>query len=226
MCRIEPVDAAALAERVVDQHTATGAEPGGVAADLADVVVAGHGLDAGRVLVDRRLGPQTGEHVVVVGSQEEARRARVDVELVERSGAIGGKVLHLHELLETFDAVLPADAARLVAAEGPDEIGAVLVDADRPGADPPGDVEAVRLVAGPDGTGEPEVGVVRDPDRVAVVRVRDHDDHRAEDLLTGDAHRVVTGQDRRPNPPAAVDALGHPGATGDHGAPSSIPMSM
>ena len=35
------LDAAAFAQRVVDQHAAAGAEPGRVAADLADVVVTG-----------------------------------------------------------------------------------------------------------------------------------------------------------------------------------------
>ncbi len=77
------VDPAADAQRIVDERAAARAEPRGIAADLADVVVARDRFDAGRVLEDRRLRPQPGEHVVVVGAQEEARRARVDVQVVD-----------------------------------------------------------------------------------------------------------------------------------------------
>ena len=73
-----PVDGPALAQRVVDERAPPRAERLRVAADLTDVVVAGHRLDPRRVLEHRRLGAQPGEHLVVVGPEEEPRRRRVD----------------------------------------------------------------------------------------------------------------------------------------------------
>jgi hypothetical protein len=60
------------AERVVDQGAVARAEPVGAAADRPDVVVAGDEHVPVAEVVDRRLGPQPGEGVPVVGAQEEA----------------------------------------------------------------------------------------------------------------------------------------------------------
>ncbi len=66
-------------ERVVDQRTAARAEALRVAAEVADVLVAGHRPEARRALVHRVLRAQPGQHLVVVRAGEEGRVARIDV---------------------------------------------------------------------------------------------------------------------------------------------------
>ena len=74
----------------------------------------------------------------------------------------------------------------------------VHVDAVGAGADGGRDVEAVCDVGGPHRTGQPVVGVVGDADRVVLVAVAQHRQHRAENLLPGDAHVVGgVGEQRR-----------------------------
>ena len=49
----------------------------------------------------------------------------------------------------------------------------------------------LRRISGPDRRHQPVLDVVRDPDRVLLVLERDDRDHRPEDLLLRDRHRVV-----------------------------------
>src|SRR4051794_38630273 len=99
------------------------------------------------------------------------------------SGGLGDR-LGLQVLLEPGDTHLPADAGLLVAAER--GVGAEpdpAVDGERAGTDPPGHRLRALQRAGVDRAGEPVRRVVGDPDGVVVAVVRDHDEHRAEDLL-------------------------------------------
>ena len=57
-------------------------------------------------------------------------------------------------------------------------------------------------VGGPDRAGQPELAVIGQRDRVLIAVVGDHRQHRAEDLLLGDAVGVVdVGEDRRRDEP-------------------------
>src|SRR5688572_22828933 len=99
--------------------------------------------------------------------------------------------LGLGEDLQALDAALPADPGALVATEG--GVGAVplaTVDGEGAGADPAGYGPGPVQVTGGDRPGQPVVGVVGDAHGVVVVLERDHHQHRAEDLLTGDGHVV------------------------------------
>ena len=80
------VDLAALAERVVHQDAPARAEPLGVAADLADVVVAAEQPAAGLVAEHGGFGPQPSQDLEVVGSGEQAGGFGVEAELVQRGG--------------------------------------------------------------------------------------------------------------------------------------------
>src|SRR5436305_1994960 len=98
-----------------------------------------------------------------------------------------GNGLGLEVLLETVDAVLPPDAALLVAAERHVRaVGAAAVDVDRAGADPLGHGERAVERCGEDAAGQAVVAVVGDPDCVVVVLERDDDEDGAEDLLLRD----------------------------------------
>ena len=67
---------------------------------------------------------------------------------------------------------------------------------DHPRAQAPGDADRALRVAAPDVAGEPVDGAVRDRDRVGVVVVGDHREHRAEDLLLRERlRRVDVGED-------------------------------
>ena len=65
-------------------------------------------------------------------------------------------------------------------------------------------------------------------DRVVLVVVRDDGEHRAEDLLAGDAHGVVDVREQRGlHVPAAVDARrAWPLPPTTRRAPSSWPIAM
>ena len=59
---------------------------------------------------------------------------------------------------------------------------------------------------------------------VVLVGVRDDGQHRAEDLLARDAHGVVgVGEQRGPDVPAAVDAVGQVGAADDEARAFALP---
>ena len=113
-------------------------------------------------------------------------------------GTTVANVLRLQELLEAGPAHLPADARLLVAAERAVRAEVVAaVDRERPGADAPGHGQCPVLAA-EDGARQSVDGVVGDPDRVVVVLVGDHGEHRPEHLLLGDLTvRVHVGEQRR-----------------------------
>jgi hypothetical protein len=74
----------------------------------------------------------------------------------------------------------------------------------------------VLLVGGPHAAGQAVLGVVGDAHGVVLVLVGDDDQHRAEDLLLGDPHRVVdVGEDGRRDVVALLQAGRHLRATGD-----------
>src|SRR3984957_13334346 len=105
--------------------------------------------------------------------------------------------LALEELVEAGFAHLPADARLLVAAEG--RVGRVVnatVDAHRPRPDPTGDREPTFAITAQHRAREPEDRVVRDPDRVVVTVVRQHHEHRAEELVLR-ARGVLVGTDEQ-----------------------------
>ena len=130
--------------------------------------------------------------------------------------------LDLEVLVEARHAVLAADAAVLVAAEG--QVGAVrgaAVDAEATGADALGHGERVLDRAGEHATGQAVLAVVGDAHRVVLVVERDDHEDRAEDLLLGDRHGVVdVGEQRRLDPPALGELVagGPSSADGQRGA--------
>src|SRR5262245_37594410 len=113
-------------------------------------------------------------------------------------------------LVEPGDAVLAADAARLVAAER--HVGAVrggAVEADEARAQPAGNGDGPVERARHHVAGEPVDAVVGDPDRVLLVVERDHHEDGAEDLLLRDRHGVVDVDEQgRPDPEAPVASGG------------------
>src|SRR5205807_5236609 len=109
-----------------------------------------------------------------------------------------GDRLRLQVLLEPGDAVLPADAAVLVAAEwhvGAD--GHPAVDGDEAGPDAAGDGERALERSRRDHAGEPVLALVGNANRVVVVLERDDGEDWAEDLLLSDRHRVVDVDEHR-----------------------------
>src|SRR5665647_619007 len=107
-------------------------------------------------------------------------------------GEVDIDLLDLGVLVEAVSAELAAHAALLVAAPRGLAVGRVV------GVDP-GDAGAQRLdhahglgdVLRPDGARQAVDGVVGDRDGFLLALERDHDQHGPEDLLLGDAHRVV-----------------------------------
>ena len=80
MCRIDGVDMRLPAgpQRVVDQRAAARAEALRVAAEVADVLVAGQRPESRPALVHGVLRAQAGQHLVVVRAGEEGRVPRID----------------------------------------------------------------------------------------------------------------------------------------------------
>src|SRR5262249_14644885 len=107
--------------------------------------------------------------------------------------------LGLEVLLEALLAVLAADAALAVAAEGRVDVEPhAAVHRHRPGADAARDAERALLRRAVHGAGEAVDRVVRDAHRVVVVLVGDHAEHGPEDLLLRDRHaRVDVDEERR-----------------------------
>src|SRR5271163_5012354 len=84
--------------------------------------------------------------------------------------------LDLKVLLEPGDAVLAADAAVLVAAEGQVRpVGGATVDAQATGADAPGHGQRLLDRSREHAARQPVLGVVGDADRVVLVFERDDD---------------------------------------------------
>src|SRR4051794_22971776 len=84
-------------------------------------------------------------------------------------------VLHVGIPLERGHTELPPEAGLLHASEGGVHADrAVRVDGQDPGIDRAGDAERASAVARPDRTREAVGSVVRDPDRIGLVRERDH----------------------------------------------------
>ena len=80
MCRIErdAIGAWAVPQGIVDQRAPARAEVRRVSAEVPDVLVAGDRPEPWSALVDRVLGAQARQHVVVVVPGEEGRVPRVD----------------------------------------------------------------------------------------------------------------------------------------------------
>src|ERR1035437_1737418 len=131
--------------------------------------------------------------------------------------ASGGNGLQLEVLLEPLSPVLPADATRLVSAEGAGKVGRILVDADGPGPDSASHLEPVGLVARPYRTGQSILRFVGDAHRLFLAVVRDDHHHRAENLLAGDPHGILDGgKDGRAHIAAPAQAVGFAGTAGHH----------
>src|SRR6202044_3267847 len=136
--------------------------------------------------------------------------------------------LGLGVLLEALDAVLPPDAAVLVAAVG--RVGAVpeaAVDPDGAGADLVRDGHRAIARGGEHAPGQAVLAVVGDRDGVRVVVVADDRDHRAEDLLLRDRHRVVhVGEQRRLDVVALLQVGRAAAAEGQRGALGDAPVDV
>src|SRR3954452_72414 len=124
--------------------------------------------------------------------------------------------LDLGVLLEALDAVLAPDATGLVPAErGVGAVGDAAVDAHGSGAQLSTDGQRPLLRARGHVAAETVLVVVGQAHRFVVAVEGDHDEHRSEDLLTGDRHVVGdVGEERRLHEPALVELLGAT-ATGD-----------
>src|SRR5665648_989679 len=108
------------------------------------------------------------------------------------------QVLVLAVLLDHHLVVLAADARHLVPAER--RSGRVVVVAVGPhptGLDPAAHPVGAVAVARPHAGAEAVLRVVGDPQRVRLVGERRQCEHRSEDLLLEDPHRVLTLEDRR-----------------------------
>src|SRR5450830_490293 len=133
-------------------------------------------------------------------------------------GEVDVDLLDLGVLVEAVGAELAAHAALLVAAPRGLAVGRVV------GVDP-GDAGAQRLdhahgfgdVLRPDGARQAVDGVVCDRDGFLLALERDHDQHGPEDLLLGDAHRVVDVHEDRGLVVVAVALQAMP-AGGERGA--------
>src|SRR5438552_18777684 len=99
-------------------------------------------------------------------------------------------LLHLRVLFHPEAPALAADAALLEAAEGRVEEVDAVVDPHHPGADALGERERLGGVARQHHAAEPVGGVVRDADRLVLVREGDHGHDGPEDLLLRDADAV------------------------------------
>src|SRR2546429_6248783 len=106
-------------------------------------------------------------------------------------------LLHLRVLFHAEAPALAPDAALLEAAEGGVEEVDAVVDPHDPGADAPGERERLGGVARQHHAAEPVGRVVRDADRLVLVREGDDGHDGPEDLLLRDAdvvgHRAEDG---------------------------------
>src|ERR687883_527493 len=101
-------------------------------------------------------------------------------------------LLDVQIFLDAPLAELAADAALLVAAPRRLDVGRLhVVHPHDPGAQILDDPHRAKDVARPHGRGEPVVRVVRNPQRLGFIVERDDAGNRTEDLLAGDARRVV-----------------------------------
>src|SRR6185295_4526450 len=117
--------------------------------------------------------------------------ALVDTRLPSLAGVVDVDSFHLGIELERGRSLLARpDAGGLGAAEGKLRLapGRAAVDVDDAGLDVVREAEDVRRIAGEDGRGEAVAHVVGGGHRLLEALHPDHGDHRAEDLLLGDAH--------------------------------------
>src|SRR5205809_7437517 len=128
-------------------------------------------------------------------------------------------LLHLRVLFHPEAPALAADAALLEAAEGRVEEVDAVVDPHHPGADALGERDRPGGVARQHHAAEPVGGVVRDADRLVLVRERDHGHDGPEDLLLRDADPVGHGaEDGGLEEVAAPEVLRPAPAVGEDGA--------
>lgn len=123
--------------------------------------------------------------------------------------------LELAVLLDALGPVLAADTRLLVAAERAARIEGIPVDAVGAGADLRGDLQALLHIGGPHTARQPVIRVIGDLDRLVHRVVGDDRQHRAEDFLLCDGHRVVDiGKNRGLHKVSAIQALGALAAVG------------
>src|SRR5258705_10150991 len=113
--------------------------------------------------------------------------------------------LQLDIRAEALRGELASDARLFETTERAGDVDVVHVDAEGARANRFGDLQAVGGVGGPDRSGQAVLAVVGDANRVALVGILQHRQHRTEDLLAGDAHLVGgVGEQRWPDIPTAV----------------------
>src|SRR6266550_8944258 len=101
-------------------------------------------------------------------------------------------VLDFRVELERVHAELASDAAALVTPEGRLLMNTpAAIDAENAGANAAGDPQRPADVAGPDRTRQAIGRVIDQPQDLILLGERDDGQHRAEDLLLGDAHSIV-----------------------------------
>src|SRR4051794_19086982 len=101
-----------------------------------------------------------------------------------------GDIFLFHVDLEGVIAAVPADSARLDAAERRRQVPHILrIDPDHAGFDALGDAMGTADVAGPDIGGEAIADVVGNPQGVRLVLEGDRGQHRTKDLFLRDPHR-------------------------------------
>ncbi len=170
-----------------------------------------------RQVGDQREGDHGGHRRIPSGERALAHQPclEVSVRSVRRSAAFGMSVNGIGNgtcadntcraglFAHTAVIVLPPRADSPMAAAG--DVDVVHVDAEGAGTNRFGDLQAVGGVGGPDRSGQAVLAVVGDTNRVALVGILQHRQHRTEDLLLGDAHLVGgVGEQRGPDIPTAV----------------------
>src|SRR5258705_2058723 len=122
-----------------------------------------------------------------------------------RQVAGANRRLQLDVRAEALRGELASDARLFETTERAGDVDVVHVDAEGAGTNRFGDLQAVGGVGGPDRSGQAVLAVVGDTNRVALVAILQHGQHRTEDLLLGDAHLVGgVGEQRGPDIPTAV----------------------
>src|SRR5581483_10975908 len=144
--------------------------------------------------------------------------------LVRQGGVAGGATFQDHALgfeegEQPFAYAFAADPGLLEPAERHAEVTAERVVADRPRTQLPGNVAGPLDVVGEHRRVEAVHRVVRDGDRLPLVRRRDHAQHRAEDLFLADDRGVVdVAEDGWLDEPAPVQVFRAAAASGQRRA--------
>src|SRR5919197_3898103 len=141
------------------------------------------------------------------------------IAILLRSSRLPHDLLDLGVLLHPEAPALAADAALLEAAEGGVEEVDAVVDPHHPRADALGERDRLGGVARQHHAAEPVGGVVRDADRLVLVREGNDGDDGPEDLLLRDADAVGHGaEDGGLEEVAAPEVLRPAAAVGEDGA--------